>query len=172
MKRGFLKNQEEVWLARKYNSRGNSVRMKKEVAISLIFFTLFLTACSTGPGKNKNAGEGPLPESETAEISFREYEHDFGKISEGEKVAWIFPFENKGPGRLVINAASTTCGCTVTKYSHNPIPAGQAGSIEVVFDSEGRSSMQTKTISVHSNSTKKVVILKITAEVVARNNNK
>ncbi len=144
--------------------------MKKEVAISLLFFTLFFTACSSGSGKNKSAGEGPLPEGETAEISFREYEHDFGKISEGEKVAWIFKFENKGPGRLVINAATTTCGCTVTKYSHNPIPAGQTGSLEAVFDSKGWSGMQTKTISVHSNSTTKVVILKVTAEVVAKNN--
>jgi hypothetical protein len=102
---------------------------------------------------------------EMAGISFREYEYDFGKIEEGEKVAHIFTFENKGPGDLLISSATTSCGCTVTKYNRNPIPAGETGTLEVVFDSEGRNGRQTKTISVHSNSKDQVVILKITAEI-------
>lgn len=125
-----------------------------------------MAAC-TGEGPTKNDTEGIiLKDGETGEISFREYEHDFGKISEGEKVAHIFEFENKGPGNLVIKSAITSCGCTVTKFDKKPIAPGQTGSLEVVFDSGGRTGMQTKTISVHSNSKTKVVILKITAEVL------
>jgi hypothetical protein len=143
--------------------------MKNRVITSLWLSVLLLTACSSGSGK-KSLSNGNLPaEGESGEISFREYEHDFGKVTEGEKIAWIFAFENKGPGTLVISSANTSCGCTVTKFDRDPIPAGKGGSLEVVFDTDGRSGMQTKTISVHSNSPVKVVILKITAEVIAGN---
>lgn len=137
----------------------------------ILFFViaLILVASCTGEGRGKNDRGGiSLKDGETGEISFREYEHDFGKISEGEKVAHIFEFENKGPGNLVLKSASTSCGCTVTKYDKKPIAPGQTGSLEVVFDSGGRTGMQTKTVSVHSNSKTEVVILKITAEVVEK----
>jgi hypothetical protein len=129
------------------------------------FFLIFLISCNSQ--RNRIAEKAGLPEEgETAEISFREYEHDFGKIAEGEKVAHIFAFENKGPGRLVIASTSTSCGCTVTKYDRNPIEAGKVGTLEVVFDSNGRSGTQIKTITVRSNSKTEVVVLKISAEIV------
>lgn len=127
-----------------------------------------ITSCSS----IQNGKDAMKPDfksgSELAEISFREYEHNFGKIVEGEKVAHIFSFENKGPGSLVISSASTSCGCTVTKYDRNPIPSGKGGNLEVVFDSNGRSGIQTKTVSVHSNSKSGVIILKVTAEVISK----
>jgi hypothetical protein len=143
--------------------------MKKEGILSLLFFLIFLVACNSGDGP-KIAEKSGADMREPAEISFNEYEHDFGKITEGEKVAHIFTFENKGPGALVINSALTTCGCTVTKYDRNPIPSGKGGSLEVVFDSGGKRGIQTKTITVHSNSKTQVTILKITADVVSDNN--
>ncbi|TFG42126.1 MAG: DUF1573 domain-containing protein [Bacteroidia bacterium] len=143
--------------------------MKVKGILSFVLLVIILAGCNSS-GSEKNAGTpGSLADGEIAEISFREYEHDFGKITEGEKVAHIFAFENKGPGNLVIKSASTSCGCTVPKYDRAPIPAGKGGSLEVVFDSNGRNGIQTKTISVRSNSKTKVVILKITAEVVSRN---
>ena len=136
----------------------------------IVFLTLITFVCGCGDVTKRDKGKsGAQQQTGTAEISFREYEHDFGKVTEGEKVAYIFSFENKGPGTLVINSASTSCGCTVTKFERNPIPAGNKGSLEVVFDTGGRNGLQTKTITVQSNSTEKVVILKITAEVIARN---
>ena len=98
-------------------------------------------------------------------------EHDFGKVTEGEKVAYVFPFENKGTGTLIIDYASTTCGCTVTNFDNRPLPPGGKGNIEVSFDTSGRNGMQTKTITVKSNALKPVLILKITAEVVTNSNN-
>ncbi len=143
--------------------------MKTEGILSFILLFLFLAACNSGQG-TKTADKSGLPsDGEEAEISFNEYEHDFGKITEGEKVAHIFAFENKGSGDLVITAASTSCGCTVTKYDRTPISAGKGGIMEVVFDSNGRNGTQTKTISVRSNSKTRIVILKITAEVIPKN---
>lgn len=143
--------------------------MNSKGILSLILISIFLAGCHPGQKEISSVKSGPQKNGELAEISFMEYEYDFGKITEGEKVAHIFTFENKGPGDLVIESASTSCGCTVPKYNKSPIPPGKGGNLEVVFDSNGRSGIQTKTISVRSNSKTEVVILKIRAEVVSRN---
>jgi len=142
--------------------------MEIEKYISLIFFVFFLSACKSDSG-TKNSSDDTISASGEAEIVFRDYEHDFGKVTEGEKVAYVFSFENKGPGNLVINSTSTSCGCTVTKYDSKPILPGERGTLEVAFNTSGRNGMQTKTISVHSNSKTPVVVLKITAEIVQVN---
>jgi len=140
--------------------------MKIKSIFFFITLTIFVTSCNSNQGVTNQDKPAVAAGGESAEISFSEYEYNFGKITEGEKVAHIFTFENKGPGNLVISSASTSCGCTVTKYDRKPIPAGKGGSLEVVFDSNGRYGIQTKTVSVNSNSKTQVVILKITAEVV------
>ncbi len=125
-----------------------------------------LTLNCTG-SNNKDGGNSSVNSSAggKAEILFKEYEHDFGKVSEGEKIAYVFTFENRGNADLVIRSALTTCGCTVPKYSTKPIPPGEGGNLEVVFDTSGRNGIQTKTITVRSNASTPAVILKITAEV-------
>ena len=106
-----------------------------------------------------------------AELVFREYEHNFGKVSEGEKLAYVFTFENKGTGTLVISNATTSCGCTVPKFDDKPISPGKEGSLEVVFNTSGFSGMQSKTVKVMSNASVPVVVLKITAEVITTKSN-
>jgi hypothetical protein len=145
--------------------------MKTKGVLFLTLLVIIVTACDSSKGIKTSDKSDTSAAGELAEISFSEYEHDFGKITEGEKVAHIFTFENKGPGNLVIASASTSCGCTVTKYNRNPIPAGKGGSLEVVFDSSGRNGIQTKTVSVQSNSKTQVVVLKITAEVISEPGN-
>ena len=106
----------------------------------------------------------------TAKLVFREYEHNFGNVTSGEKVAYIFTFENRGNTNLIIKDVTTSCGCTVPKYETKPVPPGKDGNIEVVFNTSGFNGMQTKTIKVKSNASVPVVILKISAEVVTNNN--
>jgi len=142
--------------------------MRAKGILSFFFILFILAGCSQGQGGKTTGKSASRANGEIAEISFMEYEYDFGKIKEGEKVAHIFAFENKGPGNLVIESASTSCGCTVSKYNKSPIPAGKGGNLEVVFDSNGRNGIQTKTVSVRSNSKTEVVILKITAEIVSQ----
>jgi hypothetical protein len=139
--------------------------MKKKLI--LIFGIIALIAISCGGGNSNVTGDSSVNTGSggKAGIVFKEYEHSFGKVTEGEKVAYVFTFENNGTSDLVIISASTSCGCTVPKYDTNPISSGKSGNLEVVFDTSGRSGMQTKTIKVKSNASTPVVILKITAEV-------
>jgi hypothetical protein len=140
--------------------------MRLKVITFLVFVLLLLAGCKSGRNDESLVDPSAKEDKETTEIVFNEYEYDFGKIKEGEKVAHIFAFQNKGPGKLVISSASTSCGCTVPKFDKNPISAGKGGTLEVVFNSSGRSGIQTKTITVRSNAKTKVVVLKIIAEVL------
>jgi hypothetical protein len=139
----------------------------KILLLSLVMITILLSHCGNTLKKN-NVGV-TAGDTGTAKIFFREYEHDFGKVSEGEKVSYVFRFENKGTSNLVITSATTSCGCTVPEYDSRPIPAGGTGNLEVAFDTSGRNGMQTKIITVKSNASPPVVLLKITAEVAIRN---
>jgi hypothetical protein len=138
--------------------------MKKILFVSMILVIGLTSACRSGAAKN--SGNSASIEPGNGEIIFKEYEHDFGKVKEGEKISHVFTFENKGTSDIVIISASTTCGCTVPKYDKKPIPPGSGGSLEVVFDTSGRSGLQTKTVTVKSNAKTPVVIVKITAEIV------
>jgi hypothetical protein len=147
----------------------------KSRSLQLFLFILVLTALtvvSCNTGNNKTAtGEATLSSSDTASIVFKEYEHDFGKVIEGEKVAYTFSFENRGNVPLIISQATTTCGCTVSKYSRKPVPPGGSGTIEVIFDSSGRNGKQAKVITVRSNATRSLVIIRISGEVITNSNN-
>ena len=143
--------------------------MKKFALLSLIVISLMMSSC--GNVNKKNVPLSGLESSDTGSVKifFKEYEHHFGKVSEGEKVGYVFTFKNKGTANLVIASATTSCGCTVPKYDTKPIPPGGNGNLEVVFDTSGRNGIQTKTITVKSNASTPVVLLKITAEVVVNN---
>jgi len=146
--------------------------MMKVIKIMVIsFFLLNVLACNQAKNNRENGEIITEAESGKAEISFNEYEHDFGKVKEGEKVACIFSFSNTGEGSLVIESVSASCGCTVPKYDKKPVSPGKNGTIEVVFNTAGRSGIQTKTVNVRSNAVTPVVILKVTAEVLNVNNN-
>jgi hypothetical protein len=136
----------------------------------LLFFVIIaaLTASNCGNSPKHVADDNLLSQRDTgtAVISFTGYEHDFGKVAEGEKVGYTFKFKNTGTGNLIINSATTTCGCTVPKYSTKPIASGKNGEMEVIFDTSGRRGIQTKTITVRSNANTPVVILRIIAEVI------
>jgi hypothetical protein len=140
--------------------------------LSFLFPAILLStvSCSNGGKRTQNESDSAMSASDTAYIFFNEYEHDFGKVAEGEKIAYTFTYENKGNAPLVISQATTTCGCTVSRYSTKPVLPGSNGTIEVIFDSSGRNGRQTKTITVRSNATKPLVLLKITGEVTNNNN--
>jgi len=99
-------------------------------------------------------------------IKFEKEKHDFGLIFQGEKVLYTFKFKNIGNGDLIIKDVSTSCGCTVPKYSKKPVAIGDYGEIEVVFDSNYRLGKQIKTISVWTNCQPNVYKLYIVSEII------
>lgn len=143
---------------------------------TLSFIALLCLAAAGSGCRNTSSGNADRQSTAASDtgkavLIFSEMEHDFGKVTEGEKVAYIFTFENKGTTDLVLSRAATSCGCTASKYNREPIAPGGKGTLEVTFNTSGYDGMQAKTISVHSNATVPVLVLKITAEVINNSNN-
>lgn len=140
------------------------------------FLILFiLTISFIGCKKNNNISsdivnnpaslENNKVSASNAIIKFETTEHDFGDIMEGEKVSYSFKFNNVGKDDLVITSVSTTCGCTVTDFPKDPIKPGESGTIEVTFNSSGRSGKQVKVITVATNANPSTSQLTIKANV-------
>lgn len=149
------------------NSGRGYERIAATVLLACGIFLFLAVSCSGGgtAGRNKdNAVSGS--DTSGARIVFDAYEHDFGKVEEGEKVAFSFRFVNQGTADLVIKSAGATCGCTVPRYDKKPVSPGGNGSVEVVFNTSGREGIQTKTIVISSNGTVPETMLRIRAEVI------
>ena len=99
-------------------------------------------------------------------IAFHEELHDFGKIMQGEKVSYSFVFKNTGGSDLIISSAQGSCGCTVPSYPKDPIKPGKEGKIDVIFNSEGKSGLVKKTVTLITNSTPSTKVLTIASTVI------
>lgn len=146
--------------------------MRKSV-IGILILTVFLSACSGGEKKSDELSTGDISNSagngakgDLPEIKFDEEEHDFGKITQGEKVSFSFMFTNTGKSNLIISSAAGSCGCTVPEWPKEPIKPGQQGKINVVFSSEGRSGLQEKTVNVVTNCEPSTKQIRFKAEVI------
>lgn len=153
--------------------------MPKYLSVIPVLLSLFmiLTSCQRGSEtkndqqaesdvetdiiKNPEENEGALPA-----ISFEKSEHDFGKVTKGEKVAHSFKFSNEGDAPLVISNANPSCGCTVPNFPEKPIQPGNSGFIDVVFDSEGRDGKFNKSVTVMANNKGEPRKLYITGTIV------
>jgi Protein of unknown function (DUF1573) len=107
--------------------------------------------------------EGPLPT-----INFEKTDHDFGTITEGKKVTYIYKVKNTGEAPLIIQNAQPSCGCTVPTWTKDPIPVGGSGEVTAEFDSSGKPGINNKTITVTANTWPKVTTLRFKAMVTPK----
>lgn len=109
-----------------------------------------------------NSQSATLPKTA---IAFDNAEHDFGVINEGDNVEHVFKFTNAGTEPLILENCKGSCGCTVPQCPKNPIPPGGSGEIKVVFNSKGKKNMQTKRVTITSNTEPMESVLTIKANV-------
>jgi hypothetical protein len=107
--------------------------------------------------------EGPLPIAE-----FERTDHDFGTVNEGQKVTYTYKIKNNGEAPLIIQNAAPSCGCTVPDWSKEPIPVGGSGFVKAEFDTNGKTGIQNKTITVTANTWPKVTTLRFKAMVTPK----
>ncbi len=113
---------------------------------------------STASGKMAPVGSAPV-------MLFNEEKHNFGKITQGEKVSFSFIFKNTGGSDLVISSAQGSCGCTVPTYPKEPVKPGEESKIDVVFNSEGKSGVVEKTVTLVTNCNPSTKILTIASTI-------
>jgi hypothetical protein len=92
--------------------------MKTAVPI-IILVGLALTACSRGQ----------------PDINLPEPQVDIGLVVNGEIRNFETIIQNNGQGDLIIEAVTTSCGCTSAEVVPSVIPAGERGTLTIRFDS-------------------------------------
>ena len=120
---------------------------------------------STNDVMNTKSAEGNS-NSALPEIKFEEETHDFGRITQGEKVTYAFKFKNTGGANLIIASANGSCGCTIPDYPKKPILPGEEAVVNVVFSSEGKSGMVEKSVTLVTNCEPSTRIIYIKANII------
>lgn len=150
------------------------IRFKIKIIVPFIL-SIAIAACgnsneneslNTDLIKNPISAEGNTSE-ELPEVKFETDKFDFGTLQQGEKKTTIFKFTNTGKSDLIIQDAKGSCGCTVPDYPKVPIKPGNSGVIKVTFNSEGKSGIQNKSVTLITNCIPSTKFLAIKANVVA-----
>lgn len=148
----------------------------KKISILFVLISFLIVQCNDSKSTDKkNDGEEILEDSTAAEVilpattlEFSEEEFNFGDIKEGDKVSHIFKISNTGENPLVIKSAIGSCGCTVPKYSNEPIAPGETGEINVEFDSSNKPGLNEKLVTIIANTDIQMHLLKIKANAIAK----
>ena len=140
--------------------------------MALAFVLAMVMSGCDGKGEGKLSTDlvtSPKSATETSEkqavIEFDKKEHDFGTLLQGEVVTYSFHFTNAGNMPLIISDVSSSCGCTVGDFPREPIAPGKDGVIKVTYDSKGHHGVQSRHLTVMSNTNPAKHILRIKGTV-------
>jgi len=95
-----------------------------------------------------------------AKIEFKTETVDYGEINKGSDGVRVFEFTNTGNAPLIVSNVKSSCGCTIPKWSKDPILPGKTGKIDVKYDTK-RVGPIRKAITVTSNAATPTKVLKI-----------
>ena len=126
------------------------------LALGLAFAGSYTAQAQTTAATTKTAG---------AQIKFTEEKYDFGSIKQGDIVDHVFKFKNTGTQPLVISNVQASCGCTIPDWTKEPVAPGKTGMISAKFNSAGKMGMQTKVLTVDSNSAGGTTTVSLVGEV-------
>lgn len=62
--------------------------------------------------------------------------HDFGTLQQHQAAAYTFQFKNNSTDTIIIDNVRTTCGCTVSDWTVEPILPDSLSQIRVVYDAD------------------------------------
>lgn len=149
--------------------------LKKSVAMFAIASLVLTASCKKENAalriNDETAKKAEIAHAESGSLpvaKFETMEHDFGTVSEGDKVHYTYKVSNTGTADLIISEVKPSCGCTVPDYTKTPIKPGETGDISVTFDSSGKPGNQQKTVTVTLNTEKATETLKFSANVTPK----
>ena len=133
----------------------------KDMKKMIVFVTLMCVAFvgyAQEEIKDRNKGE----------MKFEHTRHDFGVFAQDTAVVTHeFVFTNVGKSPLIIHQANASCGCTVPKYTLEPIMPGEKGKITVTYNGKGRRpGVFRKSITIHNNGKQTPVRIYIEGEMI------
>ena len=107
------------------------------------------------------------------QIVFDNTTHDFGSFEEEiGPVTHEFKFFNTGNEPLLITNVRTTCGCTASEYTREPIAPNDSGSVKVTYNPKGRPGRFSKPVYVTTNASEGRETLHIKGVVIGTKSHK
>src|SRR5690242_16603287 len=68
-------------------------------------------------------------------ITFEKSTHEFGDMTQGDKVEYTYKFTNTGNEPLLITSVNVQCGCTTPKgWPRDPVAPGAKGELTIAFN--------------------------------------
>ncbi|MFN0200372.1 MAG: DUF1573 domain-containing protein [Bacteroidia bacterium] len=92
---------------------------------------------------------------------------DFGKIKQGEVAKHTFKFKNTGSTPLLVSFVKPSCGCTTPNWTKEEVAPGGEGTVEIHFNTAGKSGNQQKSITVFANTDPVILNLQFKGEIIA-----
>lgn len=139
--------------------------IKNSLNYSLVaYFFCFLIVISISANAQKNRVKS------SPKISFESTSHDYGVIFAGDNGEFDFNFKNEGNSPLIISNIVSSCGCTLVKWSEDPLMPNQTGTIKVEYNTNIVGDIKRSiTVSTNDQSQNRIVLI-LTGKVVAKTN--
>ena len=100
------------------------------------------------------------------EITVNETVHDFGIIKESAgSVSATFIITNNTKEPVVLTRVTSSCGCTVPKWTKEPIESGKSAEVTATFNPQGRPGLFDKSISITTTGYPKQLVVRIKGTV-------
>lgn len=112
-------------------------------------------------------GGDTRPEEEV--VKFEEKVHDFGDLLISDKsVTCKFKFTNISKKPIVVHNVVSSCGCTVPKWTKEPVMPGKTGTIDVTFKNDQGAYPFSKSITAYISGVNRPVVLHIKGVVYGK----
>lgn len=132
----------------------------KIVKLFLVLGSLSLVSFTTNP-KLKTE----IEMATKTKILWEKVAISLGKIEQNKPVEIEFSFKNEGDSPVLITNVKPSCGCTVAKYTQEPIMPGKSGFIAGTFNAAVKGAF-TKTVVVATNAEEIPKTLVFSGEVI------
>lgn len=129
----------------------------KYLIIALLTVSFFFISCENNQKNQLSSTEKAIPVAlrPTAEkqpkLSFKISKVYFGNIYEGDTLRYTYHFTNSGNLPLKIINVNASCGCTTPEWSKELVQPGEKGFVKIKFDSQGRTGLNSKTVTIYAN---------------------
>ncbi len=105
-------------------------------------------------------------------VVFNKLVHDFGAIVKNDgSQTYSFEFTNKGTDPVTVQKVTSSCGCTTSGWTKEPVAPGEKGYIKVTYHPSSITTF-SKSITVNiANGNPESVVLRIRGNVTAPTEN-
>jgi hypothetical protein len=129
----------------------------RRVVLGVILTTRFFSSAAADPS--------PVAASLTPALTIAIPEFDFGTVPAGTVVEHEFVLENGSAAPVQVTRVRSSCGCTAGHVSAPEIAPGAKGTVQVRFDTTGRSGRQTKEVFISTAAVSTPVVCRLVGAV-------